>query len=796
MLRVLHFTLFAVALAACQSALATQNADPLPLMPWPQEVVQPADGGELVLDNQVAISVSGDDLAAAVMRWRERLARQTGWELKPQAANPSQATIRIRIARRVDPLPNLQSDESYHLQVSQSGVLLDAPTRFGALRGMETLLQLVENGQQSSVIPLVTINDKPRFSWRGLLLDSARHFLPVEDIKRQLDGMAAARLNVFHWHLTDDQGWRFASQHYPVLTEKGSDGLFYTQQQMRDIVAYARDRGIRVVPEIDVPGHASALAAAMPQLISAPGNYQIERSWGVMKPVLDPSNEQVYQFIDTLIGEMTEIFPDCYLHIGGDEVDPSQWNGSAHIQQFMKAHNLADAHALQAYFNRRVEKILTAHKRHMVGWDEIFHPDLPRSILIQSWQGQDSLGAAASSNYRGILSTGFYVNQPQPAAYHYRNDPEPQSLKGADRPQAGERTQSWRFTMPLLKGKAVSGSFTLIEGKNGARGFIDFDGRSRRMVRNIRWLSPYQLTFSVDNWMSVIRPVVTFNNNRMSGYALVGNVRYPLTGSRLAAVPQGMQPVVPDSAQRANILGGEAALWSEPVNARIIDVKLWPRLFVVAERLWSAKNITDENSMYQRLQAMDRWSTISVGLQQHAQTQVQMMRLANSSNILPLQVFAEVLEPAQYYTRHHLKFLAGHYNQFEPLNRLADVLPAESDAARDLQGLVNRLVENRGDKQAAQAIRQKLLRWQGIVPKVMPLLEQNYQLQALKPLAQQVAEVSSIGLAVLDAIESNRAFGARDMESMNDRLDNAAQVQDETVNALVSPVETLLRAEK
>ncbi|SFN25312.1 hexosaminidase [Izhakiella capsodis] len=796
MLRVLQFTSFALALAVVPPALSAKTADFLPLMPWPQEVMQPAGGGQLILNDQLAISVSGDDLGDAMMRWRERLARQTGWELQPQVINLPQPMISIRIAKRVDPLPNLQSDESYCLQVDKNGVVLYAATRFGALRGMETLLQLVENGRQSSFIPWVTINDKPRFAWRGLLLDSARHFLPVEDIKRQLDGMAAARLNVFHWHLTDDQGWRFASQNYPVLTEKGSDGLFYTQQQMRDIVAYARDRGIRVVPEVDLPGHTGALAAAIPSLISAPGNYKIGRSWGVMKILLDPSNEQVYQFIDSLVGEMTTIFPDSYLHIGGDEIDPSQWNNSARIQQFMKEHNLKNVEAVQDYFYRRVEKILTAHKRRMVGWDRIFHRDLSPDTLIQSWQGQDSLAAVARANYRGILSSGFYMNQPQPAAYYYRNDPELRPLNGADRAQDDEYTQSWLFTMPMLKGKAVTGSFTLIEGKNGTRGFIDFDGRSRRMVRNIRWLSPHQVTFRVDSWMSVIEPVVTFNNNRMSGYALVGNVRYLLTGSRLAAMPRGMQPIVPESTRQANILGGEAMLWSSLVNARIIDVKLWPQMFVVAERLWSAKNITDENSMYQRLKAVDLWSTVSVGLQQHAQTQVQMMRLANNSNILPLQIFAEILEPAQANTRSHLRFLAGQDNQFEPLNRLADVLPAESNSARELQGLVNRLVENRGDKHAAQAIRQKLLRWQGIVPQVMPLLEQNYQLHALKPLALYTAKICTIGLAVVDAIESDRTFGAHEMANMHDQLSDAAQVQDETVNALVRPIETLLRAEK
>ncbi|MDI9228933.1 family 20 glycosylhydrolase, partial [Serratia bockelmannii] len=323
----LQRTLLACCLSLSFSSIAAPIND-LPLMPWPQKVVQPASGGALTLTPQFTLHITGDHLEGAEARWRARISRQTGWPLLPASAPSEQATLQVQIAQAVDPLPQPDSDESYHLEVNSSGVLLKANTRFGAMRGMETLLQLIENNETGTQIPYVTIDDKPRFPWRGVLIDSARHFLPIETVKRQIDGIAAARMNVFHWHLTDDQGWRFASSHYPQLQEKASDGLYYTQQQMRDVVRYATQRGVRVVPEIDVPGHASAIAVAMPELLSAPGPYQMERGWGVFKPLLDPSNEAVFTFIDTLMGEVTAIFPDPYIHIGGDEVDPTQWNDS------------------------------------------------------------------------------------------------------------------------------------------------------------------------------------------------------------------------------------------------------------------------------------------------------------------------------------------------------------------------------------------------------------------------------------------------------------------------------------
>src|SRR5690606_6824756 len=172
----------------------------------------------------------------------------------------------------------------------------------------------------------------------------------------------------------------------------------------------------------------------------------------------------------------------------------SQWKANPAIQQFMRDHKLADSHALQAYFNRKLETILEKHHRQMVGWDEIYHPDLPKSILIQSWQGQDALGQVAQNGYKGILATGFYLDQPQSTAYHYRNEIVPQALNGVDVIADTDSAQSWAFSMPRLKGKPVEGSFTLVKGESGWRGFIDFAGKSRRAVDNIAWRDDNQVT--------------------------------------------------------------------------------------------------------------------------------------------------------------------------------------------------------------------------------------------------------------------------------------------------------------
>jgi hexosaminidase len=288
---------------------------------------------------------------------------------------------------------------------------------------METFLQLIEPGPGGFTVPALHIEDRPRFIWRGLMLDVARHWMPVDVVLRNLDAMAAVKLNVFHWHLSDDQGLRVESRRFPKLHENGSDGLYYTQAQIRQVVDYARDRGIRVIPEFDIPGHTTSWLAGMPELGSAPGPYEIQRRWGIFEPVLDPTREETYRVLEAFLGEMAGLFPDRYFHIGGDEVEDAQWKKSSSIQAFEKAHDLAGSVALHAYFNRRVQAILAKHGKTMIGWDEVLTPGLAADTVIQSWRGPDSLADAARKGYRGILSSGYYLDYLKPAATHYRVDP-------------------------------------------------------------------------------------------------------------------------------------------------------------------------------------------------------------------------------------------------------------------------------------------------------------------------------------------------------------------------------------
>lgn len=397
------------------------------LLPVPASV---AMGREyLTLDSSFTAAITGfrdARLERAVQRTMRRLEARMAIAL-PRAIGstvPAKGLV-VRVERASPAVPVLDEDESYRLVVSTSTATLSANTVVGAIRGLETVLQLYQVDPNSQALQTAVIADAPRFPWRGVLVDAGRHFQPVEVIKRTLDGMAAAKLNVLHWHLSEDQGFRIEVRAFPKLHQMGSDGEFYTQAQVKDVVAYAADRGIRVVPEFDMPGHMTAWFVGHPELASGPGPYQVDRKWGVSRPAMDPTVERTYRFLDAFIGEMVTLFPDRSWHIGGDEVEPTQWNANATIQAWMKVRKIADAAALQTYFNGRLFALLTKHGRQPVGWDEILTADLPAGAVIQSWRGTNYLVTAAKQGRQAILSAPYYLDHIKTTAEMYLADPLP-----------------------------------------------------------------------------------------------------------------------------------------------------------------------------------------------------------------------------------------------------------------------------------------------------------------------------------------------------------------------------------
>lgn len=401
------------------------------LIPWPAEISK--NNTKLLIDSDITISIDGNDngrVRSAAVNFLRRLANRTGVFIDTGfPLKQGKGTIQVSFSKKAT--LSIHTDESYSLTVNSNGAKITANTDVGALRGLQTLLQLVNNNDANYYFQGASITDTPRFVWRGLMIDVARHFQPVDVLKRNLDAMASVKMNVFHWHLTDDQGFRVESKKYPKLQELASDGLFYTQDQIKDVVVYADNLGIRVIPEFDVPGHASAILTAYPKLGSKDGyEYSIERFAGVFDPTLDPTKDITYEFLDGLFTEIAPLFPDEYFHIGGDENEGKHWDGNEKIQAFKKEHDLKTNHDLQTYFNIKLEKILNRLGKKLMGWDEIMTPGMPTTAVIHSWRGENeglpkggSLIKAAKTGYQTVLSNGYYIDRMLSVEHHYSVDP-------------------------------------------------------------------------------------------------------------------------------------------------------------------------------------------------------------------------------------------------------------------------------------------------------------------------------------------------------------------------------------
>ncbi|RYU78008.1 family 20 glycosylhydrolase [Hymenobacter persicinus] len=390
--------------------------------------------GRFALKSQWRVQIQALNVDSAVQpavaEFGEWLSRQThDKRLTTQlvaVGAPADLTIRYgRVGQITEPI----QDEIYSLRVTPMGIALSANTSFGVLRGLATLRQLLTADKKAYYFPETEIGDIPRFAWRGLLIDAVRHFQPLPVIKRNLDAMAAVKLNVLHWHLSDDQGFRVESKVLPRLHQVS--GQYYTQAQVREVLRYAAARGIRVVPEFDMPGHTTAWMAAYPELASNDSTYGIPQTWRTLNIALDPTKETTYQLIDKVLGEMTALFPDPYFHIGGDENDGRQWRRSPRIMAwakengFVKDNGQLDKHGLQTYFNRRVLQFTNKYGKIMIGWDEILGPGLPPEAVIQSWRGRKGLNEAVKANHPALLSNGYYLDLNYSAAAYYLNDPLP-----------------------------------------------------------------------------------------------------------------------------------------------------------------------------------------------------------------------------------------------------------------------------------------------------------------------------------------------------------------------------------
>jgi hexosaminidase len=640
--------LVSVAIANAQSP-ATLN-----LMPVPKTMA--VESGKMLLTGEFRIGVHAEKtdtiLYKAVNRMYQHLNKLTGLYLKQEYitsadANDSSAMI-IRVKHKAG--LTIGMDESYQISIRNGKTVLEADNTVGALHGLETMIQLLAVDEDGYYFPLVTINDAPRFVWRGLMIDVSRHFMPADLIKRNIDAMSAVKMNVLHLHLSDDQGFRVESKLFPKLHGEGSNGEYYTQIQIRDMISYAAERGILIVPEFDMPGHATSWFAGYPELATTPGvykagsPYKIDRSkpldlGSIMKvvqtapfPTFSPTKESVYAFLDRFIGEMSTLFPAPYFHIGADENNGVTWRQDSVVVAFMRKNHFANTHDMQAYFVSRVQKSVAKYGKTMIGWDELFSKNLAKNTIVQVWSPRSAPTLAQQVRAQGnpvIISKGLYLDYFLPAYIHY------------------------------------------------------------------------SLEFPAED-----------------------------------------------------ILGGEAAQWTEIANAENLETRMWPRAAAVAERFWSPREVRDSIDMYRRL-FIESDRLAEAGLRHQSGYDRMVLGFSAGFNEQATGSLMDVLTPVKGYKR-----LFGFFSLPEaaayphaPLVRAADIAMVDPEVKWEFRKNVTDFLSTKSSA-SERAIRDQLTIWS----------VNHDQLQSLfvsSPLAKEIEthskNLSALSLVCMNALDQVKA---------------------------------------
>ena len=681
-------------------------SEALALMPWPRRVTRTETPLELNAPDWTVewLGVRTLRLERVATRLTQRMARHSG----------GGATLAIDCAAPAAPYPDLDDDESYSLKTDSSQAVITAATEWGVLRGLATLAQLTT---PSKSLPGVLIADTPRFAWRGLMIDSARHFISVGTVLRTLDAMALVKLNVLHLHLTDDQGFRFDSRAFPELARSGDD--FYSEDDLGEIVSHAAELGIRVVPEIDMPGHTNSWLVAHPEWGTANEARTVSVRFGPHSACLDPTRDEVYEALGRLFDDVTRVFPDRFLHIGGDEVNPKWWQESADVQRFMRERGIADIDSLQNLFNQRLADLLIDRGRMLVGWDEIAHSDLPRTSVVQSWRGGASRDRAVAQGFDCVFSAGYYLDFFYPADLHYGYDPESPSEE-----------------LLRLDGR-VRADPRLAHVRDGLGWASEFAGRSAVKVSS-------------------------------------------------GDTPNGSPP--------GRVLGGEACMWAEIVNDEVFEGRVWGRLPVIAERLWSPRSLRDESDMYLRLAQLRPLLAVYADVDIEARRRESFARIGVSTvELTQLQDLFDAIEPIKWYSRllGHAALkarVAGSTEQVErpytvatKLDRVPDFIEPASEWIPRFNAAVRAVMDDAADAADIAFLESTAARWrrqreavQAIGARVPAIAE----LDTISTQLARLADVIDAGLAgKLD--ESHGALVAQAREPAGELLIAAVPILDE-----------------
>ena len=639
------FLLFSIFIFFIGTAWSQSGA--IGMMPYPQKLV--VKEGQLVFPTTTYISYTGNKsllIEKAITRFSKKFKQ---YSLKNIVVDQrSNANIQIQWIKENN--TDVKSKEGYTLSIDEH-VTIKAFTEIGILNALESLAQLLNAYSQGAVLQKMEIEDWPSFPWRGMMVDVARHFIPLDIMKRNVDAMAAVKYNILHLHLSDDEGFRIESKKYPKLQALGSNGEYYTQAEMLDLIAYCKDRGIVVYPEFDLPGHSQSWFAGYPELAAEKKQYHPglrfkvtgDKPMNLMTimqlmnstptPTIDPSKETTYAFLDGLLKEMKGIFgTGGYVHMGLDENNGVAWQKNPAIVQFMQTKGIKNTHALQTYFANRFSNIIEKNGYQPLAWEEAFDSAVSKKILIQLWRpgfmGTPlSPEVVANQGNRSISSRGFYLDVFMPAYYHYLNDD-----------------------------------------------FTKFN------------ISP-------------------------------------------------------------NLLGGEAAIWGELMDASNFETRVWPRAAVIAERLWSDKNRIEVGTMYERMFKLNRYLSWN-GLNQITNSERAISEFLNGYSNPGTEALIKVLAPVKGYKRIMAIMTKPEALKSSAFGEMADIIPVDAEAKWLFRKQVENYLENPSEDNTA-LLTNTLTVWKNCARDVNDLLLNAPKLNSIRKHAENLSNIANLLLTYL-----------------------------------------------
>jgi hexosaminidase len=647
--------------------------------------------------------------------------------------------------------PDVDVDESYSIEVTNSKVRIEAPSSIGIERALQSLTQLVEAKSTGAYIPYCTIYDRPQYPWRGLMIDVVRHWIPKEVILQNIDAMALVKLNVLHLHLSDDQGFRVESKAYPLLHQESSEGLYYTQEDIKDIITYAAKRGVRVVPEFTLPGHATSILKAYPSLGNKKENYELQKGYGIFQENLDPTNQEVYTFLAGFFKEMADLFPDEYVHIGGNEVLPVQWQQDESIQKFIQDKGLKNEFGLQLYFNMRLIEILRNLDKKMMGWDEISHPEMAKNqVLIQSWRGQESLFDALRMGAPAILSAGWFLDHKLHASDLYSIDPSLNSEALNIEPD----TANWcAYEVTTTVNNIDQNGMLILFGKeDNLRGVLNI--MNRNSVFKEAQLKGDILRFQIDNNAERINAQIKIGQNEINGILRMSIADIPIKGIKVGGndmidgmvLPKFSKPSPVNASQFKNMLGGEACIWTEWVTPQNINNRIWPSASAVAEKLWSHPELTNDIPDFYRRLSVFQSDLKSYGILSDHFKQAFLASKCPQDTYKPMMILLDCLEEVKNYER--WKYEIDH-NIKTPLNNVADIVDTESMSAYDFDQDVNAFtIHSRMEEKVK--IQEKLALWIPLYRLLKPTLSGDETLKDIQFHCLALSDLSKIANQYLD----------------------------------------------